>query len=100
MSSYIQLKDTNFGVRITFSNECADDLLVKDFEEIPEEAYRLPAGAGAALDFMSRPCSEELIYEMQLSPLLEPLLERRDLLKLRFLRGVERVFEGLVVDGE
>jgi hypothetical protein len=37
-----------------------------------------------------------LLYEMQISNLLEPLRERRDLLKLRYLRSMEKVFEDLI----
>jgi hypothetical protein len=37
---------------------------------------------------------------MQLSNELEPLRERRDLLKLRYLRVVERVFDNLITKGD
>jgi len=43
---------------------------------------------------------QELLYEMQLSSLLEPLNERRDLLILRYLRRVENVFDELIDKGE
>jgi transcriptional regulator with XRE-family HTH domain len=36
---------------------------------------------------------EELLFDAQLSNQLEPLRERRDLLKLRYLRWVEKVFD-------
>ena len=42
---------------------------------------------------------QELLYEMTLSKLLEPLRERRDLLKLRYLRQFEKVFENLIAKG-
>lgn len=46
------------------------------------------------------PKPESLIEEMQLSNKLEPLRERRDLLKLRFLRSVEHVFDNLIIKEE
>lgn len=42
----------------------------------------------------------ELLYDMQLSNVLEPLNERRDLLKLRYLRSMESVFENLIEQGD
>ena len=57
----LQLKGSNFGIRIVFSPEISDDSLVENFELLPERAYGLPIGTGVALDFQARPCSEELI---------------------------------------
>ena len=41
-----------------------------------------------------------IVEEMQLSNNLEPLRERRDLLKLRFLRSVEKAFDNLITKGD
>jgi septum site-determining protein MinC len=57
----IQLKGTSFGIRIVFPRDLSDDLLLDDFEAIPEQTYALPMGTGVVLDFQSRPCSERLI---------------------------------------
>jgi transcriptional regulator with XRE-family HTH domain len=46
------------------------------------------------------PKSEDIVAEMQLSNKLEPLQERRDLLRLRYLRQVEQVFDQLIVKGD
>ena len=46
------------------------------------------------------PKPENIVDEMQLSNKLEPLRERRDLLKLRYLREVEKVFDNLIVKVE
>jgi len=45
------------------------------------------------------PKPQNIVEEMQLSKELEPLQERRDLLKLRYLRHVERVFNNLIDKG-
>ena len=60
----LQLKGTNFGIRVVFSNEISDDALVKNFEAIPEHSYALPIGSGVVLDFQSRPCSEKLVQKI------------------------------------
>jgi septum site-determining protein MinC len=60
-SSGIQLKGTNFGVRIVFPDELGDDALMKQFAAVPGEAYALPIGSGLVLDFQGRPCSERLV---------------------------------------
>ncbi|MDR2180834.1 MAG: hypothetical protein LBP21_11040 [Synergistaceae bacterium] len=57
----IQLKGTNFGIRVVFPKDLSDDLLLDNFEAIPEETYALPMGTGVVLDFQSRSCSEQLI---------------------------------------
>jgi len=57
----IQLKGTNFGIRVIFPDGLADDELLKMFEAIPEKAYILPIGMGIVLDFQARPCSERFI---------------------------------------
>ena len=57
----IQLKGTNFGIRVIFPEELPDDLLVEKFEAISEKTYVLPIGTGVVLDFQSRHCSEDLI---------------------------------------
>jgi septum site-determining protein MinC len=57
----IQLKGTNFGIRIVFPREISDDLLLENFEAIPEQTYALPMGTGVVLDFQSRSCSNRLI---------------------------------------
>ncbi len=46
------------------------------------------------------PKPENIVEEMQLSNKLEPLHERRDLLKLRYLRIVEKVFDNLIAKGD
>lgn len=43
---------------------------------------------------------QELLFDMQLSGALEPLNERRDLLKLRYLRSVESVFNKFILQGD
>lgn len=57
----IQLKGTNFGIRVVFPVELPEELLVEKFEAISEETYVLPIGTGVVLDFQSRRCSEDLI---------------------------------------
>ena len=57
----IQLKGTNFGIKVVFPNALTDDALLKLFAAVPEEAYALPIGRGVVLDFMARPCSERFI---------------------------------------
>jgi septum site-determining protein MinC len=57
----IQLKGTSFGIRIVFPKDLSDDLLLDNFEAIPEQTYALPMGTGVVLDFQSRPCSERLV---------------------------------------
>jgi transcriptional regulator with XRE-family HTH domain len=47
----------------------------------------------------SAPEPEDIVKAMELSAKLEPLKERRDLLKLRYLRSVEKVFDGLIKEG-
>ncbi|MDR1874739.1 MAG: hypothetical protein LBQ90_07000 [Synergistaceae bacterium] len=59
--SAVQLKGTNFGIRVIFSEEFSDDDLLRKFESISKETYVLPVGTGVVLDFQSRACSEELI---------------------------------------
>jgi hypothetical protein len=49
------------------------------------------------LDETPRP--ENILAEMQLDNATAPLRERRDLLKLRYLRQVERIYERLIVKG-
>ena len=61
MGSGVQLKGTNFGIRVVFPNELKDDALLKIFAAVPEEAYALPIGKGVVLDFQARPCSEKFI---------------------------------------
>jgi len=46
-----------------------------------------------------KPKPNNIVDEMTLTQKLEPLRERRDLLKLRYLRSVERVFDGLIARG-
>ena len=46
------------------------------------------------------PTPGDIVDEMRLSNLLEPLRERRDLLKLRFLRSVEKAFDNLTEKGD
>jgi septum site-determining protein MinC len=60
----IQLKGTNFGIKVILSGASSDDLLVEKLETIPEQAFILPMGTGVVLDFQSRPCSEELVGKM------------------------------------
>ncbi len=60
-SPAIQLKGTNFGIRVVFPMELSDELLPEKFEAIAEETYVLPIGTGVVLDFQSRRCSEEMI---------------------------------------
>lgn len=60
-SPAVQLKGTNFGIRVVFPMELSDELLLEKFEAISEETYVLPIGTGVVLDFQSRRCSEELI---------------------------------------
>ena len=43
------------------------------------------------------PKPDNIVETMKLSEELEPLRERRDLLRLRYLRQVENVFDGLVL---
>ena len=43
------------------------------------------------------PQPEDIVEEMQLFEKLEPLKERRDLLKIRYFRQAERAFNGLIV---
>ena len=75
---------------INLNNELADidGQIKKVLEDNPK-----PKGA-------EKDSPQELLYEMQLSNLLEPLRERRDLLKLRYLRSMEKVFENLIAKGE
>ncbi|MDR2137005.1 MAG: hypothetical protein LBO68_01835 [Synergistaceae bacterium] len=54
----VQLKGTNFGIKIMLSDS-SDGLLVEKLEEIFEQA--LPMGTRVVFDFQSRPCSEDLI---------------------------------------
>lgn len=56
----VQLKGTNFGLRVIFSEDLDDDVLIEEFKAVPEQAYALPVGRGLVLDFRSRPCSGEL----------------------------------------
>jgi septum site-determining protein MinC len=63
-ASSIQLKGTSFGIRVVFPNDLSDELLLEQFEAIPEQAYALPIGTGLVLDFQSRPCSKELIAKI------------------------------------
>jgi len=60
-STGIQLKGTNFGIRVVFPDDLLDEELLKMFAAIPEKAYVLPIGMGIVLDLQSRPCSERLI---------------------------------------
>ena len=46
------------------------------------------------------PKSENIIEQMMNNKVLEPLRERRDLLKLRFLRSAEQVFDKLIKKGD
>jgi transcriptional regulator with XRE-family HTH domain len=46
------------------------------------------------------PKPKDIVEEMTLSNALAPLQERRDLLKLRYLRAVERVFDNLITKGD
>ena len=57
----LQLKGTNFGIRVVFPSDLTDDALLKIFAAVPEEAYVLPMGRGIVLDFRARPCSERFI---------------------------------------
>lgn len=43
---------------------------------------------------------EELLFDMQLSDLLAPLQERRDMLKYRYHKQIESVFESLIEKGD
>jgi len=61
VSSDIQLKGTNFGVRVIFPDDIADDELLKMFASIPDKAYTMPEGMGIILDFQGRLCSERFI---------------------------------------
>jgi len=45
------------------------------------------------------PAPQNIVEEMQLSNKLEPLQERRDLLKLRYLKQVERYFSNYIKKG-
>lgn len=63
--------------------------LNRDLEEIEKEIKK-------ASGKMPKP--NDMVSIMQLSEKLEPLQERRDLLKLRFMRQVERVFNGLIIN--
>ncbi|MDR2527503.1 MAG: septum site-determining protein MinC [Synergistaceae bacterium] len=56
----IQLKGTNFGLRVIFPESLDDDVLLEEFKAVPDRAYILPVGTGLVLDFRSRPCSGEL----------------------------------------
>ncbi|MDR1623184.1 MAG: hypothetical protein LBS00_12530 [Synergistaceae bacterium] len=60
----IQLKGTNFGIRVVFPNDLSDDLLLASFEAIPEQTYALPMGTGVVLDFQSRSCSNHLVGDI------------------------------------
>lgn len=68
-----------------------------------EELTRLDAEIQKILDENPRPDGLEdaspqgMLFNGQLSSQLEPLRERRDLLKLRYLRWVEKVFDNLIV---
>ena len=57
----IQLKGTNFGIRVIFPNEIGDDVLLKILTSFQASAFILPIGRGVVLDFQARPCSERLI---------------------------------------
>jgi len=58
--------------------------------------YKLDTEIKKILD--ETPNSENIVEQMQLSSKLEPLHEKRDLLKLRYLRYVERIFDKLIVN--
>jgi len=60
-SAGIQLKGTNFGIRVVFPDDQADDDLLRMFAAIPEKAYILPIGKGIVLDFQARACSERFV---------------------------------------
>jgi septum site-determining protein MinC len=60
----IQLKGTNFGIRIVFPNDLSDELLLESFGAIPEHVYALPMGTGVVLDFQSRSCSNRLVSDI------------------------------------
>jgi septum site-determining protein MinC len=60
----IQLKGTSFGIRILFPDGLSEDLLLDNFEAIPEQTYALPMGTGIVLDFQSRSCTERLIGDI------------------------------------
>lgn len=63
-ASNLQLKGTNYGIRIIFPDDLTDDALLELFATVPEGAYVLPMGRGIVLDFQAKPCSERLIAKI------------------------------------
>ena len=59
------------------------------------EISEIDAQIKKALDESPKP--DNIVDIMKQSEALNPLRERRDLLKLRYLRQVEKVFDGLIV---
>ena len=72
--------------------------LVWGLKGLNAELAAIDAEIKKVLDESPKP--ENIVEEMQLSNKLEPLRERRDLLKLRYLRRVEKAFDGLIEKGD
>jgi transcriptional regulator with XRE-family HTH domain len=72
--------------------------LVWGLNVLNRELADLDAQIKKVLDDTPKP--ENIVEEMQLTNVLQPLQERRDLLKLRYLRYVERVFDSLIAKGD
>jgi transcriptional regulator with XRE-family HTH domain len=72
--------------------------LVWLLNRLNRELAELDAEIKEVLD--RKPKTDDIVEEMQFDGELEPLRERRDLLKLRYLREVERVFDRLIAEGE
>lgn len=60
----IRLERTHYGIKFFLPESLSEDELLKLLVRIPANAYKLPDGQGAVLDFSGRECSRRLILHM------------------------------------
>ena len=72
--------------------------LVWTLNRVNRELSEIDTEIKKILDESPKP--DNIVEQMQLSTKLEPLREKRDLLKLRYLREVERIFDNLIINEE